>query len=329
MNNENEKDVYSEELTRKRQIDGLKKIVRMIRKITLFSTPILFVIALVPGPFKFLRWMFFFLSLSIWYLTYAFKIVFPWEKGVIFRLGRPLRVQDAGWTIILKPLDKLVFVKILERRKDIEPQSIMLKEKLKIKIGDKEEELVIVVRVNAIFYFKVTDAKKALINVEDLEGSLYQLVLAILRNEVAVHDLLTLISNRVEISEKIKTAVGEEIEGEEEEETIEGLEEEREEEDKSWGVKITKLELQEVEIPEDIKEALHNVFKADRNRTATIIAADAEAIRVETVYGTYEKEDPHKIWRAIEAFERAADGKGNMIIVEQFKNLAKKFFANS
>jgi regulator of protease activity HflC (stomatin/prohibitin superfamily) len=314
-----------------------------------------------------------FLALGTWYFSHSFKMIFEWENGVVFRLGRVFRTHpnpepvpeseesegkpdsESGpesdlerrkkywkftwpikkakerrrwlvrwpiirtieikrrWTFILWPFDEIVFVNMWERRIDIPPQKVVIKEKIKVKKDEKEEEIAIQTEVDVIFYFRIFNAAKAITKIEDVDGAVKDLVLSLLRKKCAELDISELVSGREAdegdkekkdgkekgVAEAIRKMLNDEIQ-------------------KDWGVGITKAEFKEVYLPEAIQEAYNVVFKADKDREAKIVGARGEEKRIEVIYNILKQMDPNLIVRALEALEKMSEGEASTIFLDRY-----------
>jgi regulator of protease activity HflC (stomatin/prohibitin superfamily) len=209
-----------------------------------------------------------------WYATYCFKTVKAWERGVVFFFGRlygtpekpsdkSLRKPGPRW--IWWPFETIRFVKVYERKLDIPPQEVIVQEEIVQRSDVGPEKNPIIITVDSVFWFKVTDAVSSITVIEDVEGALTQLFIATLREKCSGVDLQKLIGNRDEIVKAVLDAIAKTLGGEGDK--------------KGWGVEVTKLGLQDVRPPEDIKQALHGVFKADKTRKEQIIGGEAEGQR--------------------------------------------------
>lgn len=339
--NEEKKEKSEVEIGREGEIERLKKIINTIRKISLWSMPavpvlylVFYILLDVPRPWRIPRFFLVFLPVIVWYLTYAFKVVYDWERLVIFRLGKFQRTKKPGIALLLKPIERQIFVKMWEKRADLKPQTVLVVEKVPTEEGE-EKEVLIDVKLNAIFYYKVDTrdvkeiekqknerlekelrrkgkldeyspisldkfydpAYRSLTKIEDVDGAIQQLVETYLRAISARYGLEEIVSKRRKFSEELRKIVEKEAE--------------------DWGIVITRGELQYVDPPKDILEAMRGIFISDRERTAAIINALARKKVIAIEYAETYKQDPHLILRSLEAGENMAQGPASTIFLDR------------
>jgi regulator of protease activity HflC (stomatin/prohibitin superfamily) len=288
------------EEARKKDLDDLKekfKKTRSIAFITLLVTVALFLfhyflvkIGLVDPNLwvKFVLWASFLLSLVALYLSKALKLLREFEKGLIERFRRYRRTEDPGIKIIFYPFERIKFIQIWEQRIDIPPQDAVTKDPFTIKI-------------NAIVWFRILHPYGAEYNIRDLYGSILELMKAGLRNAVGELKIKNLLISREDISEKLRTIIEEEANKDEkkdnkDEEKIDESTPDKEDKyrdeklrpvldffkgrkskTKEWGIKITRVEIQEIELPENVEGALERKFAAAQDKDAEILRADGES----------------------------------------------------
>jgi len=269
-------------------VEKTKERFERARKIFFYSMlpgVLLFLISLFV-PFFAARWLLL-IPVALWYSTHCLKTVKAWENLVVFRWGKtherkPIREPGLRW--IFWPADTTRFVKMYERKLDIPPQKVIVQEDI-IRQGDTatgdtatNEKSPIIITVDSVFWFKVTNALQSVIAIEDVEGALAQLFVTRLRNKCSGQSLQGLIASREDIVKDIHSEINTELRGEGKDEEEVG-EKDEEKKKRDWGVRVTKLGLQDVRPPDDIVKALHLVFAKDKERRGTIIDADAEAQR--------------------------------------------------
>lgn len=246
------------------------------------------------------------------------KIVRPWEKGLIERLGRYQRTASSGLTLIIPFLERLLKVDMREQVHDIPPQGVITKDN-------------VVVEVDAVVYYEVTDPIKVSYNVADFYMAVTKLAQTNLRNLIGDMALDESLTSRDVINTQLRRILDEATD--------------------KWGVKVTRVELQRIEPPVDVTEAMHRQMKAERERRAMILEAEGlkksavlkaegqaaaiikvadaekyekltvakgEAEAIETVYGAIHNGNPTNDLIAIkylEALEKMADGKATKIFL--------------
>lgn len=170
------------------------------------------------------------------------KIVRPVEKGVVERLGKVISVRDQGFNWIIPVFDKMIKVNITERMVDVEPQTVITRDKLNA-------------IVDAVVYYKIIDVKKAIYNVDDHESQLVSLARTTLRAVVGKMTLTEANENRDEINLKVESILDKETD--------------------SYGVEVLRVEIQKIEPPKDVQEAMNMVVKAEQEKIAALDIASA------------------------------------------------------
>ena len=169
------------------------------------------------------------------------KIVRPWEKGLIERLGKYQRTADSGLSIIIPFMEKLTKVDMREQVVDVPPQGVITKDN-------------VVVEVDAVVYYEVTDPIKVTYNVTNFYLAATKLAQTNLRNLVGDLALDESLTSREVINTKLRQILDDATD--------------------KWGTKVTRVELQRIEPPVDVTEAMHRQMKAERDRRAMILEAE-------------------------------------------------------
>ncbi len=174
----------------------------------------------------------------------AIKIVKEYERGVIFRLGR---VQGGpkgpGLFILLPVVDRMVKIDLRTVTMDVPPQDIITRDNVPA-------------RVNAVVYFRVTDPNKSVIEVENHVLATSQISQTTLRSVLGQKDLDDLLTNREAINNELQSIIDEQTD--------------------PWGVKVSVVEVKDVEIPQNMQRAMARQAESERERRAKIIAAEGE-----------------------------------------------------
>jgi regulator of protease activity HflC (stomatin/prohibitin superfamily) len=174
----------------------------------------------------------------------AFKIVKEYERGVIFRLGR---VQGGpkgpGLFILLPFVDKMVKVDLRTVTMDVPPQDVITRDNVPA-------------RVNAVVYFRVVDPNKSVLEVENHVLATSQISQTTLRSVLGQKDLDNLLINREEINDELQNIIDEQTD--------------------PWGIKVSVVEVKDVEIPQQMQRAMARQAESERERRAKIIAAEGE-----------------------------------------------------
>jgi len=185
------------------------------------------------------------LPLAVLYIISCVKIIKEYERVVIFRLGRVLKEpKGPGIFFILRPIDEMKKVDLRTVTLDVQPQKIITKDNVSVV-------------VNAVVYYKVMDPIKATIEVADYEYATSQISQTTLRSVVGQSDLDELLSNR----DKINNALQEIIDSQTD----------------PWGIKVSVVEVKDVNLDDEMRRAMARQAEAERERRAKIIAAEGEA----------------------------------------------------
>lgn len=169
------------------------------------------------------------------------KIVRPYEKGLIERLGKFRKIADAGLQLINPLFERMIKVDIRERVIDIPPQEVITKDN----VG---------VTVDAVVYFEVTDPYKVIYNVARFEVAAIKLSQTNLRNLIGELSLDESLTSRQVINTKLRDILDEATD--------------------KWGVRVTRVELKKIDPPKDITDAMSKQMKAERTKRAAILEAE-------------------------------------------------------
>ena len=177
-------------------------------------------------------------------LISAIKVVKEYERGVIFRLGR---IQGGpkgpGLFLLLPMVDKMVKIDLRTITMDVPPQDVITRDNVPA-------------RVNAVVYFRVVDPNRSVIEVENHVLATSQISQTTLRSVLGQKDLDELLTNREEINEELQAIIDEQTD--------------------PWGVKVSVVEVKDVEIPSQMQRAMARQAESERERRAKIIAAEGE-----------------------------------------------------
>ncbi len=169
------------------------------------------------------------------------RIVRPYEKGLIERLGKYQRTVGSGLTVIVPYMDSMIKVDMRELVVDVPPQAVITKDN-------------VAVEVDAVVYYEVTDPIKVIYNVSDFYIASTKLAQTNLRNLIGDLSLDDTLVSREQINTKLRMVLDDATD--------------------KWGARITRVELQRIEPPRDVTEAMHRQMKAERDRRATILEAE-------------------------------------------------------
>jgi len=182
-----------------------------------------------------------FILLIVWP---AVKIVQQWERGVVLRFGRLISLREPGLNVILPWIDRMVKVDLRVETLVLEPQEVITRDN-------------VTVHVDAVVYFKVIDAKKAVIEVRNYQKATTQIALTTLRSVLGQSELDELLAHRVRINERLQQIIDEHTE-------------------EPWGVLVVTVEVKDVQLPERLQRAMARQAESEREKRAKIIHAEGE-----------------------------------------------------
>ena len=179
----------------------------------------------------------------IWFFNSVY-VIKEWERGVVLRLGRMLpEPKPAGLRLVFWPIDKLTRMSLRVETLDVPPQDVITRDNVSVK-------------VNAVCYFRVVDANLALSQVQNYLYATSQLAQTNLRSVVGQFELDEILSEREKVNAKLQVILDQDTE--------------------PWGIKVSKVEVKQVDIPEAMQRAIARQAEAERERRAKIIHADGE-----------------------------------------------------
>lgn len=193
-------------------------------------------------------------------LIASVRIVTEYERGVIFRLGRILGAKGPGLFLIIPLVDRMVKVTLRTMTTDIPPQDVITRDN-------------VTVRVNGVSYFNVVDPVKSVLAIDNYFYGTTQVAQTTLRNVVGQTSLDDLLINRDEINAELQRVIDELT--------------------NPWGVKVTLVEVKDVELPEQMRRAMARQAEAERDRRAKVIHATGEMEAAETLGAAAEVLDAH------------------------------------
>ena len=178
-------------------------------------------------------------------LASGLRVVKEYERGVKFTLGRYTKTMKPGLRLVIPVIQTWKRVDIRTKAVDVPDQDAITKDNISLK-------------VNTVLYYKIMDAKKAIIEVEEYDYAVSQLAQTTMRDVVGEITLDGLLSNRESISKRIREIVDKATD--------------------PWGVKVESVELKHVELPEQLKRTIGKEAEAEREKRAVIIKAEGEVI---------------------------------------------------
>src|SRR5579862_446509 len=186
-------------------------------------------------------------TLAFIFLIWIFKclnIMREYERAVVFRLGRVLKEDKGpGVVLILWPIDTIVGVSLRVVTWEVPPQDIITRDNVSLK-------------VNAVVYFRVTDATRAVVEVENYRYAIEQAAQTGLRSVLGEVELDDLLSQREKLNVRLQTILDEHTE--------------------AWGIKVTQVQGKQVDLPQEMQRAIAAQAEAERERRAKIISAEGE-----------------------------------------------------
>jgi regulator of protease activity HflC (stomatin/prohibitin superfamily) len=178
------------------------------------------------------------------------KVVKQYEQGVLFRLGKVIAVRKAGLTLIIPFVDVLNRVSLRIITMPIQSQGIITRDNVSVD-------------VSAVAYFRVVDAVKSVVAIENVGAAINQIAQTTLRKVVGQHTLDETLSETDRINIDIKTILDVATE--------------------DWGVEVTLVELKDIQLPDSMKRAMARQAEAEREKRAKIIAAEGEALAADAL----------------------------------------------
>jgi regulator of protease activity HflC (stomatin/prohibitin superfamily) len=184
------------------------------------------------------------LLIVVLYVISSIKILAEYERGVIFRLGKLLdRAKGPGVVLVFKPIDRMVRVTLRTVVHDVPPQDVITRDNVSVK-------------VNAVVYFRVVDARRAIVEVEDYKYATSQLAQTTLRSVLGQVELDDLLSQRERLNQQLQHILDEATD--------------------VWGIKVSAVEVKHVDLPPDMQRAIARQAEAEREKRAKIIHAAGE-----------------------------------------------------
>jgi regulator of protease activity HflC (stomatin/prohibitin superfamily) len=179
-------------------------------------------------------------------LSSSLKILQEYERGIVFRLGRSVGVRGPGLIVLIPFLERMMKVDMRTVTMDVQPQDVITKDNVSMK-------------VNAIVYFRIVNAEAAIVQVADYYYATSQLAQTTLRSVLGQFALDEILTNRDSINTKLQTLLDQDTEG--------------------WGVKVSAVEVKNIDLPKEMQRAMAQEAEAERERRAKIISAEGEVQR--------------------------------------------------
>nr|WP_206615791.1 slipin family protein [Rhodococcus xishaensis] len=173
----------------------------------------------------------------------AIRVLREYERGVLFRLGRLVDLKGPGLVLMIPAIDRMVRVSLRTVTLKVPVQEVITRDNVPVK-------------VTAVAYFRVVDANRAIVSVEDYHAATSQIAQTTLRSVLGKAELDALLAERERLNEDLQKVIDQQTE--------------------PWGVKVSTVEIKDVEIPRDMQRAIARQAEAERERRAKIINAEAE-----------------------------------------------------
>ncbi|MDN5764377.1 MAG: slipin family protein [Humibacillus sp.] len=176
-------------------------------------------------------------------LSSSVRVLREYERGVVFRLGRLIDLKNAGLVLLIPVVDKMERVSLRIITLKVPPQDVITRDNVPV-------------RVTAVAYFRVIDANKAIVEVEDYFAATSQIAQTSLRAVLGKAELDTLLAERERLNEDLQKVIDQQTE--------------------PWGVKVLIVEIKDVDVPDNMKRAIARQAEAERERRAKVINAEGE-----------------------------------------------------
>jgi regulator of protease activity HflC (stomatin/prohibitin superfamily) len=176
-------------------------------------------------------------------LANAIRILREYERGVVFRLGRLIGVKGPGLILLIPIIDKMVKVSLRTVVLDVPTQDIITQDNVSVK-------------VNAVVYFRVLEAQKAIVEVENFLFATSQISQTTLRSVLGQSELDDLLSQREKINHKLQQIIDAQT--------------------SPWGIKVSNVEVKQIDLPQEMQRAMAKQAEAERERRSKVIAAEGE-----------------------------------------------------
>jgi len=181
--------------------------------------------------------------IALLFLFRSFRVLWEYERGVVFTLGGFWKVKGPGLILVFPIIQKMIRVDLRLVVLDIPTQEVISRDNVSL-------------QVNAVLYFRVIDAQKAIINVEDFFEATSQLAQTTLRSVLGQHELDVILAERDKLNASLQRILDEQTE--------------------TWGIKVRNVEIKQVDINESMIRAIAKQAEAERDRRAKVIHAEGE-----------------------------------------------------
>lgn len=194
--------------------------------------------------------LYYVISIIVFIVLISIRQVNQYQRGVKFMFGRYTKMIEPGWRLVWPIIQSMTKVDIRVKAVDVPDQEAITKDNISVKI-------------NAVIYYKVSDAAKAVIEVANADYAISQLAQTTMRNTTGEVSLDELLANRDEISQRIQQIVDTASD--------------------PWGIKVSNVELKDITLPEEMKRTIAKQAEAEREKRAVIIKAEGEVAASENM----------------------------------------------
>jgi len=231
------------------------------------------------------EWLIGVLFFALIVLASSIKVVKEYERGVIFRLGRLVGARGPGLFLIIPIFEVMVKIDLRVSVFDVTPQEVITKDNVTTK-------------VNAVVYYRVLDPEKAVTEVEQYQYATAQIALTTIRGVIGQAELDELLSERDKLNKRLQVIIDEATD--------------------PWGIKVSAVEIKDVELPKEMQRAMAAQAEAERNRRARVISADAEfqaAKKVAEAANVLQKEEGGLFIRMLQTIKEATEEKATTVVI--------------
>ena len=206
------------------------------------------------------------------------RILREYERGVVFRLGRVIDEKGPGLIMLIPAVDRMVRVTLRTVTLRIPPQEIITRDNVPV-------------RVAAVAYFRVIEPRRSVLDIEDYMAATLQIAQTTLRSVLGKAELDALLSERERLNESLQQIIDEQTE--------------------PWGIKVTIVEIKDVEIPERMQQAIARQAEAERNRRAKVINAEGEFQAADRLSQAADVISPNPVTIQLRYLQALSDISGN------------------
>jgi len=221
----------------------------------------------------------------IFYLVTSIQILAEYERGVIFRLGKLLsEPKGPGVILVFRPIDRIVRISLRTIVHDVPPQDVITRDNVSVK-------------VSAVVYFRVIDPRKAVVEVENYLYATSQLSQTTLRSVLGTAELDDLLSQRDRLNQQLTQILDRETE--------------------PWGIKVSAVEVKNVDLPQEMQRAMARQAEAEREKRAKIIHAEGELMASEKLAqaaAVIDREPAAMTLRYLQTLTEIASGQSSTIL---------------